>query len=443
VGPGTRSRPRVRALFAVASLALLAAAVFAPTSFGLAKGKRSVPGAPNVPLGPQGNAFYKATKSDLNGKHGELIQALPIRAPKGARAWKILYISRLENGTPVATSGLVIAPKGKAPKNGRPVLAWAHGTEGGGQQCAPSVPPRPARELVDFFTYMSPFEPDVGVPVLQQLLKAGYVIAATDYQGLGTKGVNQYEIARTETNNVFDSVTAAQGLKPAHAGKRTVALGWSQGGGAAAFMVQQPNLSYGRGIRLLGAAELAPGADIGPDLRGVIPPGPISNTSVAHAAAIRVHLIRGFLAAYPQLDVNQELTADGLQAMQGDGIECINHFAYVLQSNIGIDPSPTLFPKGSVGPAPAPWQQVFDQNTAANGIAPQLPQLVMQGDKDTVINPFSTDDFVLRACKFGQPIQYTHYPGQTHQTIPLAASGEYLAWIADRFAGQPAPTNCK
>jgi hypothetical protein len=323
------------------------------------------------------------------------------------------------------------------------VVAWAHGTEGGGRQCAPSVAPNPARELVDYFTYVSPFEQDVGIPALTQLLGAGYVVAATDYQGLGTSGVHQYQVATTETNNVFDSVTAAQQLKPAGAGKRTVALGWSQGGGAAAFMVQQPNLSYARGVQLLGSAELAPGADIGPQLKGEIPPGPQNSTSTAHSAAIHLHLIRGFLAAYPQLPVNDMLTPAGIDAMGGDGIQCINHLAYVLQSNIGIDPGPTLFPSRKTTPAPPSWQPLLEQNTAANGVPPTLPQLVMQGDKDTVINPFATDDYVQRACKFGQPIQYTRYPGQTHQTIPLAASAEYLQWIADRFAGLPAPTNCR
>ncbi|MDD9377176.1 hypothetical protein M8Z33_10915 [Streptomyces sp. ZAF1911] len=47
-----------------------------------------------------------------------------------------------------------------------------------------------------------------------------------------------------------------------------------------------------------------------------------------------------------------------------------------------------------------------------------------------------------RACRFGKPVEYTKYPGATHQTIPNVAEPEYLSWIADRFAGRPAPSNC-
>jgi hypothetical protein len=39
-------------------------------------------------------------------------------------------------------------------------------------------------------------------------------------------------------------------------------------------------------------------------------------------------------------------------------------------------------------------------------------------------------------------VQYTTYANQTHQTIPAAAQRQYVNWIADRFAGRPAPTNC-
>jgi hypothetical protein len=66
----------------------------------------------------------------------------------------------------------------------------------------------------------------------------------------------------------------------------------------------------------------------------------------------------------------------------------------------------------------------------------------MQGNADTVIDPFATADYVTRACGFKQPIQSNVYAGQTHQTIPYVAETDYLSWIADRFAGKPAPNNC-
>src|SRR5207302_383600 len=104
------------------------------------------------------------------------------------------------------------------PKGGRKVLAWAHGTVGGARICAPSEQPNPAQNLVDYYSFASPCAVDVGVPALTTFLQRGYVVAATDYQGLGGPGVHQYVVGATEARNVLDSVKAAQHIQSTHAG---------------------------------------------------------------------------------------------------------------------------------------------------------------------------------------------------------------------------------
>ena len=92
-------------------------------------------------------------------------------------------------------------------------------------------------------------------------------------------------------------------------------------------------------------------------------------------------------------------------------------------------------------PPPAAWQARFNQNTA--GLETTVaPVLTMQGTTDTVVNPNGTTQYVARACQFTQPVEYTIYPGVNHQVIPFAAMNEYVGWIAARFAGKPAPSNC-
>jgi hypothetical protein len=115
-------------------------------------------------LGPRGQAFYDPPRPLPAGRHGKLIWARPIPAPKRAKAWKVLYRSTLHDGRAVAVSGLVIAPAQRAPREGRPVVAWAHGTIGGARRCAPSMPANPARNLASYYTYSSPYFIDVGVP---------------------------------------------------------------------------------------------------------------------------------------------------------------------------------------------------------------------------------------------------------------------------------------
>jgi alpha-beta hydrolase superfamily lysophospholipase len=416
----------------VATLVLPAAADAAPKPTKPAKVK-SVPGAPGVRLGPSGSDFYTPPARLPKGGHGTLIWARPIRAPQSARAWKVLYRSELLNGKAVAVSGFVVAPKGRAPAGGRPVLAWAHGTEGLARNCAPSLAPNPARDLVDYFTYRSRFQQDVGVPGLSEMLQAGYVVAATDYQGLGAGSNPEYAIPASQSQNVFDSVFAARGLKAARAGKRVVALGWSQGGGAALWAGE--SAEYGAPLRLLGAATLAPESDTGPQAAGLVAPGPVTPTSPAHAAAIRMNLYGGFANAYRELDPADVVSPAGMGAFACAAAQCVNHLGYVINTNV-TDLAALFQPT-----VPADWQQRFDENTPGM-TATSAPLLVMQGTADTVINPNATAQYVQRACGFGQPIEFTTYDGATHQTIPYVAEDEYLSWIADRFAGRPAPSNC-
>src|SRR3954452_13619121 len=107
-----------------ASLALLALLLVAAAS----------PAAAKVQPGPAGDAFY-TPPSPLPGKtHGDAIWA---RGLTGAAALGsahanelILYRSTGIDGKPVAVSGTVSIPRGKAPKGGWPVVTWAHGTTG-------------------------------------------------------------------------------------------------------------------------------------------------------------------------------------------------------------------------------------------------------------------------------------------------------------------------
>jgi alpha-beta hydrolase superfamily lysophospholipase len=373
--------------------------------------------------------------------NGSLISMQPISAPKGARAWRIMYRSSTGAGKHVPVSGLIIAPARKAPRGGRNVLAWAHGTTGLTKQCAPSGVLNPARNLVNYFSGQSQDGIDVGVPALTKFLAAGYVIAATDYQGLGTAGPHQYVVGGTLARNVLDSVKAAANLKDAHAGPRTVILGWSEGGGASLWSGQ--DVRYGRPVKLLGTAALAPSSDLYNQFRGAVAPGPTNATAPSHEAALKIAAIVGLHVAYPSLSLQQMLLPAGVTASKGLANQCIEHFAdTLLQTSVdngwGLDPSTHLF---QLRTPPQSWLDVLKQNTPGYGKA-SAPILVMQGTADTVINPNATAQYVARVCAFHQRVQYTTYLNQTHQTIPSAAQSQYLRWIADRFAGRQAPANC-
>ena len=112
------------------------------------------------------------------------------------------------------STALVIAPKGRVPKGGRPIVAWAHGTTGTAQNCGPSQALNPAQKLNQYFLIGGNSWLDYGVPAIETWLKQGYVTVATDYQGLGGGGAHQYAIATVQGRDVINSVRAvgAMGL---------------------------------------------------------------------------------------------------------------------------------------------------------------------------------------------------------------------------------------
>src|SRR5947209_7209154 len=127
-------------------------------------------------------AFYDPPRRLVAAAPGTVIRSEPFAAITGARAWKVLYHSRAVDGRDIVVSGVIVAPTGRAPAGGRPVVAWAHGTHGIADKCAPS-------RIRQWVKYM---------PGIRQLVDHGYVVAATDYEGLGTPGVHPYLMGDSE-----------------------------------------------------------------------------------------------------------------------------------------------------------------------------------------------------------------------------------------------------
>jgi hypothetical protein len=173
----------------------------------------------------------------------------------GAKAWRIRYSSRDYQGNPTQSTGLVIAPAGAGAD--RPILTWAHGTTGIGDAACPSSQPDPARELTIYFTPESTRFIDYGIPGLQDFIDAGWIVCATDYQGLGTPGMHHYMVNRT---NALDAVTIAHAARSMDIGAGTElgCMGWSQGAAAAEAVAELDAQDYGD-LTLVGIVPMSPG----------------------------------------------------------------------------------------------------------------------------------------------------------------------------------------
>ena len=149
------------------------------------------------------------------------------------------------NGQEVQATALVFTPRTAAPVGGWPIVVWAHGTTGVADQCAPS------RSAVDFNVRT----------MITQLLAAGYVVVAPDYEGLGEpsgKELHPFLNLKSESYAITDAVVAARNYLGSKVSKQWMAVGHSQGGHAA-----------------LGAAQYAVRANL--DYKGTVAVAPASN----------------------------------------------------------------------------------------------------------------------------------------------------------------------
>jgi Secretory lipase len=210
---------------------LLAGLLLAACTGGHTSGSRPSGGAAAPAAAPERppDGLYAVPDPLPPGRPGELIRSVSIAgSPQvpGSRAWAVLYHSRSFDGHDVAVSGTVSAPPGPAPAGGRPVLAWGHGSSGLADRCAPSRSGA-----------IGAFGP-AGNLLLGQLLQRGLVVAATDYQGLGTPGLARSAIGLAAGHAVLDAARAAQKLPGAGASGRVLLAGHSEGGHAVLWAAE-------------------------------------------------------------------------------------------------------------------------------------------------------------------------------------------------------------
>jgi pimeloyl-ACP methyl ester carboxylesterase len=341
---------------------------------------------------------------------GAIVRSQPISAPAGAKAWRVLYHSRTVDGRDVAVSGVVVVPTTSAPKGGRTVVTWAHGTTGLADTCAPSKDPAVAGDL----------------PYVKPLLDAGYAVAATDYEGLGTPGVHPYLVGESEGRSVLDAARAARALDASGAGHDVLVAGHSQGGQSALFAGELAK-SYAPELDVLGVVAVAPAADV----EHILPLAANVNGTAGYLAMG----IQGFHAAYPTADPATVLTADALARSQTALTQCAGA---VMQAFQALSGSAVLARDPSSIPA---IQQVLHQNSAGNRPA-GAPLLVVQGSADTTIPKVLTDAFVRKACSAGDTVAYDAYDRATHTSVVTAAQDDVVKWLQDRVARKPAPTTC-
>lgn len=370
------------------------------------------------------SSFYSAPDEQLSGPHGSVIHMRAIDGDPGvpgARNYLVLYRSVDMQGNTVAVSGTVAVPQGPPPPGGWPLISWAHGTTGVADICAPSQDTSPDYPAHDYTSLVR--------GVQAQWVAAGYAVAQTDYQGLGTPGPHGYLIGTAEQRAVTDMARAARQIEP-EIGARWVAMGHSQGGQAAVFTNAQA-AAWAPELQLLGAVALAPASHqaIGVQASQVATSAgaaPVLAPLTGGASSFLPLVIRG-AQTVAEVDPGRFLTerADSMLPLADSG--CIAQLRG--SDEWGGLPAAEVFSRTGDVSALA---RVLDENDPSTLTFTQ-PLLVLQGRADTTVPALATDVMVAQQRVAGLPVEYRTYAGVDHRGVLDASYATALTWVDARF----------
>lgn len=378
------------------------------------------------------SAFYTWEKS-IPKQAGKLLRSEKLPASIGlANAGKqerILYSSTdAFSGTrPIVVSGAVFIPEGKAPAGGWPIVAWAHGTVGLADICAPSWAGRSWRDVL----------------YLNRWLSEGFAVVATDYQGLGVPGPHPLINIPAISWGVLDSVRAAVSHYPELA-NNVVIVGQSQGG-AAAF----------------GAAAYAPthAPDVG--LKGAVGTGviyrrhsdqpPLPSVSLPAdpnlVDSAIAYSIYGFLIAQqhePSLQPSDLFTEKGAALVEQARSTCLTGLMNDVVT-AGLTRANTFLEK------PSERYQAFqagaDERANRYSIYPTLklevPIFIGTGASD--VTPAAVNQLALMrdACAAGSVVEGHLYAGLGHSATVNASLIDSIPFAKKVIAGETIQSVCE
>ncbi|MBU8809704.1 alpha/beta hydrolase family protein [Mycolicibacterium goodii] len=346
---------------------------------------------------------------------GALIASVPLDpalSVTGAeRAYRILYSTVDQHDSPAVSTAAVFVPRGQAPEGGWPVIAWAHGTVGLGDDCAPSAQPRSVRDD-EYLTHW---------------LDQGYAVVGSDYAGLGTPGLMSYLNSLATAHSVVDSVIAMHEMDLPLSPEWAI-VGQSQGGGAAVNSARwATEFSRGTGLDYRGVVATGTPFNVesivkqaGPDM--ALPPdlGPAANSYTAY-------ILAGFREARPDIDVNSVLTPAGLDAVAKAETLCKPQLDEALAAM-----NPTDFFRAPLATLPG-VDAALDayMGTPTSGYDRPIFLGVGMRDRDVPPNLTLQLDDALRSN--GQNVTLKVYPDEDHSGTVLASLPDSTPFLRAAF----------
>lgn len=333
--------------------------------------------------------------------------------------WRVLYRSEDVNGNPVDVTGTVIVPT--VPWMGpgeRPLVAYAPGTRGLGDQCAPSS------TLANGTDYEGLF--------VEGLLARGWAVAVTDYEGLGTPGQHTYMVGPSQGKALLNLARAAQRLPEAGLSDQGPVglMGYSQGGASSAWAAELA-ASYAPELDIVGTVAGGVPADLA--ATGAFLDGTLFS-ALAFLAAI------GNDAAFPELDLPSYLNAEGMTLYNDNQDTCIASFDGIMA--IFSTAFRSIDDFTTTNPLETPiWQDRLGRS-ALGTTAPSMPVYQFHATFDEMVPLGPAQDLRDTYCAAGVQLTWTEYFFAEHALAMVEGYPGAADFLADRFAGLPVSDNC-
>lgn len=305
------------------------------------------------------------------------------------------------------------------------MVSLAHGTTGIGHECGPARQP-------DLQGY---------APNVEALLTDGYAVALSDYEGLGPSGMHPYLEPNTAAFNIIDAVRALREISP-DVSTHWVGLGHSQGG-QAVWAASESASFYGDGLTLLGSVALAPAANV----TGVVDLA-WSRSLTGEQRGLFPLLVAGLARYNPEMDEGALLHGPAVPDLSAlsrcepaGGDTTAEAGSTTLWQSI-VD---RIGRSNDYRPATAEDAALFRdalRRVALPQRGPEAPLLVITGQRDALVLHGWVQSAVSDSCWLGGQIDYQLVADADHHDVVWKSSSTVMGWIADRFAGYPAPSNC-
>lgn len=343
---------------------------------------------------------------------GDVVTARAVNAPGFfyANTWIVTYRSTSATGAPITVSGTVIVPKGVNANT--PVIGYAPGTHGLGDQCAPS-------------RHLEAGDETEGLLIHQYAVR-GYAVAVTDYEGIGTPGDHTYMAGRAEGNATLDGIRAALRLPGTglSATAPAAVVGYSQGGHAAGWAAQLAP-SYAPELRIKAYAVGAPPADL-PAVAAHNDGG--ANVGLVLAAGF------GMDVTYPELDVTPYLNDAGRAAFADIKDDCTDELSKYAGHRLTDYTTVDLLNQPD-------WKaRVVQQNLG--GANPTAPVLLYHSNGDEILPVQVSVGLRAKWCAGGSNVTFWRTDTGSHFNTAAIMSPAVTGWVADRLAGRAPTGNC-